>query len=58
MDALSDKKVGRHMGKAYVFVKKINLGLKKTARPDILGKSGGFNDLFEPCLRPLKQPAF
>lgn len=57
MDALNDKRAGRHMDKAYTFVKKINLGLKKTARPDILGKTGGFNSFSELCLRPLKKPA-
>lgn len=50
MDALKDKKSARDRGKTYAFVKKINPGLKMNARPDILGKNGGFSGLFETCL--------
>jgi phosphoribosylformylglycinamidine cyclo-ligase len=56
MSALTYKKAGVDIDKADVFVKKIKPLLKKTSRPEVLGKVGGFSGFFQPRLRRFKDP--
>lgn len=56
MAALTYKKAGVDIDKADVFLKKIKPLLKKTQRPEVLGKIGGFSGLFMPRLRGVKNP--
>ena len=56
MSALTYKKAGVDIDKADDFVKKIKPLLKKTGRPEVLGKLGGFSGLFMPRLKGIKKP--
>ncbi len=56
MSAMTYKKAGVDIDKADDFVKKIKPLLKKTGRPEVLGKLGGFSGLFVPRLKGIKRP--
>ena len=56
MVAMTYKKAGVDIDKADAFIKKIQPLLKKTERPEVLGKIGGFSGLFMPTLKRLKNP--
>ena len=56
MSALTYKKAGVDIDKADDFVKKIKPLLKRTGRPEVLGKLGGFSGLFMPRLRGIRRP--
>lgn len=56
MSAMTYKKAGVDIDKADDFVKKIKPLLKRTDRPEVLGKLGGFSGLFMPRLQGLKRP--
>jgi phosphoribosylformylglycinamidine cyclo-ligase len=56
MSGLTYKKAGVDIDKADTFLKKIKPLLQKTARPEVLGKAGGFSGLFHPRLQRLKDP--
>lgn len=56
MSALTYKKAGVDIDKADDFVKKIKPLLKRTGRPEVLGKLGGFSALFMPRLKGIKKP--
>jgi len=50
------KKAGVDIDKADRFIKRIKPLLKKTIRPEVLGKVGGFSGLFRPSLKDIKNP--
>lgn len=56
MPAVTYKKSGVDIDKADAFVKRIKPLIKKTGRPEVLGKVGGFNGLFMPRLKAIKNP--
>ena len=56
MVAMTYKKAGVDIDKADAFIKKIQPLLKKTERPEVLVKIGGFSGLFMPTLKRLKNP--
>ncbi len=56
MSQLTYKKAGVDIDEAGEFIKKIKPLLKKTHRPEVLGKIGGFSGLFRPRLQRFKDP--
>jgi phosphoribosylformylglycinamidine cyclo-ligase len=56
MAQLTYKKAGVDIDEAEEFVKKIKPLLKKTHRPEVLGKIGGFSGLFEPRIKRIRDP--
>ncbi len=56
MSGMTYKKAGVDIDKADAFVKKIKPLLKKTHRPEVLGKLGGFSGLFMPQIKGKKDP--
>jgi len=56
MSGMTYKKAGVDIDKADAFVKKIKPLLKKTRRPEVLGKLGGFSGLFMPQIKGKKDP--
>lgn len=56
MSEMTYKKAGVDIDKADAFVKKIKPLLKKTGRPEVLGKLGGFSGLFMPQIKGKKDP--
>lgn len=56
MSKLTYKKAGVDIDEAEEFVKKIKPLLKKTHRPEVLGKIGGFSGLFKPHIQRVKDP--
>jgi len=56
MSGMTYKKAGVDIDKADAFVKKIKPLLKKTRRPEVLGKLGGFSGLFMPRIKGKKDP--
>lgn len=56
MSGMTYKKAGVDIDKADAFIKKIKPLLKKTGRPEVLGKLGGFSGLFMPQLKGKKDP--
>ncbi len=56
MAPLTYKKAGVDIEEAESFIKKIKPLLKKTERPEVLGRLGGFGGLFKPDLKNLKKP--
>lgn len=56
MAAVTYKKAGVDVDKAEAFVKRITPLLKKTFRPEVLSKIGGFSGLFMPRLKGIKNP--
>jgi phosphoribosylformylglycinamidine cyclo-ligase len=56
MAAVTYKKAGVDIDKADAFVKRIKPLIKKTGRPEVLGKVGGFSGLFMPRLKAIKNP--
>jgi len=56
MSGMTYKKAGVDIDKADAFVKKIKPLLKKTLRPEVLGKLGGFSGLFMPQIKGKKDP--
>ena len=56
MSGMTYRKAGVDIDKADAFVKKITPLLKKTHRPEVLGKLGGFSGLFMPQIKGKKDP--
>jgi phosphoribosylformylglycinamidine cyclo-ligase len=56
MSGMTYKKAGVDIDKADAFIKKIKPLLKKTDRPEVLGKLGGFSGLFMPQIKGKKDP--
>ena len=56
MIPLTYKKAGVDIDEAERFIKKIRPLLKKTKRPEVLGRIGGFGGLFKPRLSRLQKP--
>jgi phosphoribosylformylglycinamidine cyclo-ligase len=56
MSSLTYKKAGVDIDEADAFVKKIRPLIRKTARPEVLGKIGGFSGFFQPRLQRYKDP--
>ncbi len=56
MAPLTYKKAGVDIDEAESFIKKIKPLLKKTERPEVLGRLGGFSGLFKPRLSKLQKP--
>ncbi len=56
MAPLTYKKAGVDIDEAESFIRKIKPLLKKTARPEVLGRIGGFGGLFKPNLKNLQNP--
>jgi len=56
MSALTYKDAGVDIEKADEFVERIKLLLKKTDRPGVIGKIGGFGGLFKPQFEKIKKP--
>ncbi len=56
MIPLTYKKAGVDIDEAERFIKKIKPLLKKTERPEVLGRIGGFGGLFKPRLSRLQKP--
>lgn len=56
MVPLTYKKAGVDIDEAESFIRKIKPLLKKTARPEVLGRIGGFGGLFKPNLKNLQNP--
>ena len=56
MAPLTYKKAGVDIDEAERFIKKIKPLLKKTERPEVLGRIGGFGGLFKPRLSRLQKP--
>jgi len=56
MAPLTYKKAGVDIDEAEIFIKKIKPLLKKTERPEVLGRIGGFGGLFKPRLSRLQNP--
>lgn len=56
MSQLTYKKAGVDIDEAEEFVKKIKPLLRKTHRPEVLGKTGGFSGLFKPRIQRVKDP--
>jgi phosphoribosylformylglycinamidine cyclo-ligase len=56
MSKLTYKKAGVDIDEAEEFVKKIKPLLRKTHRPEVLGKIGGFSGLFKPRIQRVKDP--
>ena len=56
MTPLTYKKAGVDIDEAERFIQKIKPLLKKTGRPEVLGKIGGFGGLFKPRLGRMKAP--
>ena len=56
MTPLTYKKAGVDIFEAESFIKKIKPLLKKTERPEVLGRIGGFGGLFKPRLSQLQKP--
>jgi len=56
MSQLTYKKAGVDIDEAEEFVKKIKPLLRKTHRPEVLGKIGGFSGLFKPRIQRIKDP--
>jgi len=56
MTPLTYKKAGVNIDEAEFFIKKIKPLLKKTERPEVLGRLGGFSGLFKPRLSRLQKP--
>ena len=56
MTPLTYKKAGVDIDEAERFIKKIKPLLKKTERPEVLGRIGGFGGLFKPHLKNLQKP--
>ncbi len=56
MAPLTYKKAGVDIDEAEAFIRKIKPLLKKTERPGVLGRIGGFGGLFKPNLKNLHEP--
>ena len=56
MTPLTYKKAGVDIDEAEVFIKKISPLLKKTQRPEVLGRIGGFSGFFKPRLSRYRKP--
>ena len=56
MAPLTYKKAGVDIDEAESFIKKIKPLLKKTERPGVLGRIGGFGGFFKPDLKNLQNP--
>jgi len=56
MSGMTYKKAGVDIDKADAFIKRIKPLLKKTDRPEVLGKLGGFSGLFMPRIKGKKDP--
>jgi phosphoribosylformylglycinamidine cyclo-ligase len=56
MSRMTYKKAGVNIDEAERFIQKIKPLLKRTERPEVLGKIGGFGGLFKPSLGKLKEP--
>jgi phosphoribosylformylglycinamidine cyclo-ligase len=56
MSKLTYKKAGVDIDEAEEFVKRIKPLLRKTHRPEVLGKIGGFSGLFKPRIQRVKDP--
>ncbi len=56
MAAVTYKRAGVDIDKADAFVQRIKPLVKKTVRPEVLGKIGGFSGLFMPRLKAIKNP--
>ena len=56
MSGMTYKKAGVDIDKADAFIKRIKPLLKKTGRPEVLGKLGGFSGLFMPQIKGKKDP--
>jgi phosphoribosylformylglycinamidine cyclo-ligase len=56
MSQMTYKKAGVDIDKADRFIKRIKPLLKKTQRAEVLSEVGGFNGLFQPSLKDMKEP--
>jgi phosphoribosylformylglycinamidine cyclo-ligase len=56
MSKLTYKKAGVDIDRADEFIKKIKPLLKKTHRPEVIGRIGGFSGLFKLSIHRLKDP--
>jgi phosphoribosylformylglycinamidine cyclo-ligase len=56
MAALTYKKAGVDIDKADVFVKSIRPLIRRTGRPEVLGKLGGFSGFFQPRFKGIADP--